>query len=76
MGGQFVGYYYDWDTMDWKSTTKPAKRTRQRCAYRETLLELLLEEKRNGDFVTQLYAGLLADALRTMPTRHRREAIK
>ena len=72
-----MGYYYDWDVMDWKPITKQAetKRMHQRCTYRETLLELLYAERRNGDSVTQLYAGLLADALRTMPTRHKSETV-
>ena len=54
-------HYYDWRHMRWVERT-PGLRLRPRRA-RHTLLEALVEEMREGDSETQLYAGLLARKL-------------
>ena len=66
-----MGSYYDWDEMAYKPLPK---RANQRCEYRQKLLECLYAEQRNGDLVTKMYAGLLADALTTMSNRHKKQA--
>jgi len=56
-----VPHYYDWINMRWVERT-PGLQLRPRRA-RHTLLEALVEEMREGDSETQLYAGLLARKL-------------